>query len=57
MCVIERERCPSRDRERGKSGEDPGKFMIVGESVSGTYCGTLLSLSDRAGPDEEDGQA
>jgi hypothetical protein len=57
VCVIERERCPSRDRERGKSGEDPGKFMIVGESVSGTYCGTLLSLSDRAGPDEEDGQA
>lgn len=50
--VIDLERLPSsRCLERGTNGEDPGRFMIVGDSVSGTYCGMLLlrGIECRAG--------
>jgi hypothetical protein len=42
VCVIDNERCESRSRPRiGTKGELPGMFIMVSESVSGTYCGTL----------------
>jgi hypothetical protein len=61
-CVIDSERCESRSRWRiGTMGELPGRFSIVGDSVSGMYCGTLGRGSscsrgtDWRAADEEDG--
>ena len=58
--VIERDRYPSLEfRERGKSGDEPGRFITVGDRVSGMYCGTPLWLSpfaERGGPEDADGQ-
>jgi hypothetical protein len=41
VLVMDKDRCESLSpRPRvGTKGELPGKFIIVGESVSGTYCG------------------
>lgn len=55
---MENER-PSLDiLERGMSGEEPWRLMIVGDNVSGRYCGTLKSrVSERRASEDAEGQA
>ena len=53
--VIDRERQGSLSWVTlGIPGDDPGTFIIVGESVSWTYCGTCCPLECR-GVDEDEG--